>query len=199
MLAVDFFHVDCAVTLRRRAVGLGQSIDQQPSELGAVADGQGRMGRSRRSTPRTGKPATWGRTAACRHVVQAGADAERNPIVVLLRRDWEFLFAQLRSTRAVVDYLWDSTTMQTIITLTGHTGRVRAVAWSPDGTRLATACEDGLIIFWSGEGTETTSIAMQTVYSLAWSKELITIGQVGRPTLARLSDGRDTEKSEPLL
>src|SRR5438874_13829401 len=24
------------------------------------------MGRSRRSTPRTGKPATWGRTAACR-------------------------------------------------------------------------------------------------------------------------------------
>lgn len=29
----------------------------------------------------------------------------RNPIVVLLRRDWEFLFAQLRSTRAVVDYL----------------------------------------------------------------------------------------------
>jgi hypothetical protein len=29
----------------------------------------------------------------------------RIPIVVLLRRDWEFLFNQLRSTRAVIDYL----------------------------------------------------------------------------------------------
>lgn len=29
----------------------------------------------------------------------------RTPTVVLLRRDWEFLFNQLRSTRAVVDYL----------------------------------------------------------------------------------------------
>lgn len=28
------------------------------------------------------------------------------PIVTLLRRDWEFLFDQLRSTRAVVDYLY---------------------------------------------------------------------------------------------
>ncbi len=30
---------------------------------------------------------------------------KQTPIVTLLRRDWEFLFAQLRSTRAVVDYL----------------------------------------------------------------------------------------------
>lgn len=29
----------------------------------------------------------------------------RIPIVVLLRRDWEFLFHQLRSSRAVIDYL----------------------------------------------------------------------------------------------
>ena len=39
--------------------------------------------------------------------------------------------------------LWDPATGQTTTTLTGHTSRVRAVAWSPDGTRLATASDDG--------------------------------------------------------
>ena len=33
-------------------------------------------------------------------------------------------------------------------TLTGHTGGVRAVAWSPDGTRLATASSDETVRVW---------------------------------------------------
>jgi WD40 repeat protein len=87
--------------------------------------------------------------------------------------------------------------MQTTITVTGHTGRIRAVAWSPNNAHLATACDDGLIIFWSSQGRETTSIAMQNVFSLAWSYDLIAIGQVGSPTLVKLTGGHDVEKSEP--
>ena len=41
--------------------------------------------------------------------------------------------------------MWDPATGRTTATLTGHTGRVSAVAWSPDGTRLATASGDGTV------------------------------------------------------
>jgi hypothetical protein len=50
-----------------------------------------------------------------------------------------------------------------------------------------------LIIFSSREGKETTSIAMQTVYSLAWSNDLIVIGQVGRPALVKITDNCDAK------
>jgi WD40 repeat protein len=35
--------------------------------------------------------------------------------------------------------LWDTRMGETIATLRGHTGAVRAVTWSPDGRRVATA------------------------------------------------------------
>ena len=48
-----------------------------------------------------------------------------------------------------------------------------------------------MIIFWSREGEETTSIAMQTVFSLAWSNDMIAIGQVGSPALVKLAENGD--------
>jgi WD40 repeat protein len=39
--------------------------------------------------------------------------------------------------------VWEAETGQELITLTGHTGGVTGVAFSPDGTRLATASFDG--------------------------------------------------------
>ena len=35
--------------------------------------------------------------------------------------------------------VWDAQTGQELLTLKGHTGRVRSVAFSPDGKRLAGA------------------------------------------------------------
>jgi WD40 repeat protein len=35
--------------------------------------------------------------------------------------------------------LWDTSTGETVATLRGHTGALRAVTWSPDGRRVATA------------------------------------------------------------
>jgi WD40 repeat protein len=44
-------------------------------------------------------------------------------------------------------------------TLSGHTGRVNAVAWSPDGKWLASCGQDGLVKFWdAGSGKEAASL-----------------------------------------
>ena len=38
--------------------------------------------------------------------------------------------------------MWDATSGKELLTLTGHTSRVLGIAFSPDGTRLATASVD---------------------------------------------------------
>ena len=52
----------------------------------------------------------------------------------------------------------------------GHTSWVNAVAWSPDGTYLATSDSNGVIILWTRRGDESTSITIQAASSLAWSR-----------------------------
>ncbi len=44
--------------------------------------------------------------------------------------------------------LWDAATAAALATLTGHTNWINAVAFSPDGTRLATASNDGTARIW---------------------------------------------------
>ncbi|MFV0526354.1 MAG: hypothetical protein ACK5RL_17855 [Acidimicrobiales bacterium] len=44
--------------------------------------------------------------------------------------------------------VWDPATGQTTITLAGHTGWVLGVAWSPDGTRIASASDDRSVRVW---------------------------------------------------
>lgn len=65
-----------------------------------------------RTIPITGTEMEWCRVVVIDHpnapdgVVVRGEDHGSLPLVVLLRRDWDFLFDQLRSTSAVVDYLF---------------------------------------------------------------------------------------------
>ena len=44
--------------------------------------------------------------------------------------------------------LWDAQTGEEGRTLKGHTGPVVSVAWSPDGSRLASFSADGTVKVW---------------------------------------------------
>ncbi|MEU7477492.1 hypothetical protein AB0A63_15995 [Lentzea sp. NPDC042327] len=56
--------------------------------------------------------------------------------------------------------------------LLGHTGAVEAVAWSPDGTRLATGAVDGVLRVWdavTGEEVLRLHVHQHAVRAIAWS------------------------------
>src|SRR5262245_3955294 len=58
--------------------------------------------------------------------------------------------------------------------LRGHTERIGRIAWSPDGSYLASPSADGTIRIWdarSGTCVRTLQRLTSTVYSVAWSPD----------------------------
>jgi len=64
--------------------------------------------------------------------------------------------------------------LRPIATLTGHTDRVNAVAWSLDGAHLATASDDQTVRIWdpaTGKTTTTLTGHTSAVTAVAWSPD----------------------------
>jgi DNA-binding SARP family transcriptional activator len=77
------------------------------------------------------------------------------------------------------------------LVLRGHTSAIHYAAWSPDGTRIATADADGVAIVWdgkSGEQLATLSGHTDWLYYAAWSPSGETIVTAGDDGTARLWD-----------
>ncbi|GHO69515.1 serine/threonine protein kinase [Ktedonobacter sp. SOSP1-52] len=77
----------------------------------------------------------------------------------------------------------------TLFICTGHTGRVAAVAWSPDGKWLASASYDRTVIIWdvaSGDRVWTYKGHSARVNALAWSSDSKYIASAGDDTTVQI-------------
>ncbi len=74
--------------------------------------------------------------------------------------------------------------------LIGHRAGVRSVAWSPDGTRLATASWDGTARVWDATGREILALEghRSQVNSVAWSPDGTRLATGGWDGTARIWD-----------
>lgn len=70
--------------------------------------------------------------------------------------------------------IWDPATGQNISTLEGHSDSVQSVAWSPDGSQLASASNDRTARIWDPDTGQSVSILKghsHWVRSIAWSPD----------------------------
>lgn len=77
----------------------------------------------------------------------------------------------------------------TLFTYTGHTGFVRGVAWSPDGTRIASASDDHTVQVWGaldGASPLTYSKHTREVLAVSWSPDGALLASGGRDFALRV-------------
>jgi len=92
-----------------------------------------------------------------------------------------------------------------LYTYKGHTAEVRGIAWSPDGTRIASASEDRTVQVWdatTGSNVFTYRGHSRQVWSVVWSPDGKRIGSAGFEQIAQVwqvGAGEDVAPGEKLL
>ena len=72
--------------------------------------------------------------------------------------------------------IWDAATGQRLVTFTGpESSQFTEIAWSPDGSRIATQTDDGVLRFWNADGRLLASL-----YTLASSRDWLLVAADGR-------------------
>jgi eukaryotic-like serine/threonine-protein kinase len=93
--------------------------------------------------------------------------------------------------------VWDSITGKELLALKGHTGSVRAVAYSPDDSRVATASDDGTAIVWdikTGVAVITLKGHTAALTSIAFSADGKQIVTGSKDKSARIWDARSDKE-----
>lgn len=81
--------------------------------------------------------------------------------------------------------IWDTATGQEWLTLKGHTGEVKSVAFGPDGTRVVSGCSNGELRVWDA----ATGQAKLTIESYSDSVCSVTFSPDGTRVVSGNSDG----------
>ena len=75
--------------------------------------------------------------------------------------------------------VWDAASGAPQVTLTGHTDGVRAVAWSPDSTRLATASAEVISIREVAHGEVQAQLRLGQLTGVSWGTAVAVAGADG--------------------
>jgi len=89
--------------------------------------------------------------------------------------------------------LWDAESGAELAVFRGHAGRVRDIAWSPDGTRIATASADKTVRIWDAANGAEMAILRgheDEVRTVAWSPDGQRVVSSSRDKTARIFNAR---------